>query len=56
MKNKEYDHTDHMVIMSELLFLYKLKNETQDKINVAVEKYERMNELQKQKEKEDIPF
>ena len=32
---KEYDHADHMAVMSELLVLYQLKNETQDKINVA---------------------
>ena len=54
MANKVYDHTDHMVIMSELLVLYKLKNETEQKINVANEKNERMNKLLK--EKEDIPF
>ena len=35
MAKKEYDHTDHMIVMSELLVLYKLKNETQSKIDVA---------------------
>jgi len=53
---KTYDHTDHMVIMTELLTLYQLKNETQEKINVAQVKNEKMQELLKQKEKEDIPF
>ena len=51
---KEYDHTDHMVVMSELLVLYKLKNETEQKINVANKANESMNKLLK--EKEDIPF
>ena len=55
--SKEYDHTDHMVIMSELLVLYKLKNETEQKINVANEKNERMKALLKKKEDTDeIPF
>ena len=55
---KEYDHTDHMVVMSELLVLYKLKNETQSKIDVAEKTNERMKELQKKKEDNDdeIPF
>ena len=35
MSKKEYDHGDHMAIMSELLTLYKLRNETQSKIDVA---------------------
>ena len=56
MAQKEYDHSDHMAVMSELLVLYKLKNETQDKINVANEKNEELNKLLKIKEKEDIPF
>ena len=57
-KMKTYDHADHMAIMTELLVLYKLKNETQDKINVANEKNEEMKELQKKKEDNDdeIPF
>ena len=57
-KMKTYDHADHMAIMTELLVLYKLKNETQDKINVANEKNEIMNELLKKKEDDDdtIPF
>jgi len=55
---KEYDHTDHMVVMAELLVLYKLKNETEQKINVANKENERMKELQKKKEENDdeIPF
>ena len=56
MSKKEYDHADHMAVMSELLVLYQLKNETQEKINVAQVKNEKMNELLKIKEKEDIPF
>jgi hypothetical protein len=56
MSKKEYDHTDHMAIMTELLVLYQLKNETQEKINVAQVKNEKMKELLKEKEKEDIPF
>ena len=55
---KEYDHTDHMVVMSELLVLYKLKNETQSKIDVAEKENERMNALLKAKKEDDdeIPF
>ena len=57
-KMKTYDHADHMAIMTELLVLYKLKNETQDKFNVANEKNENMNKLLKKKEDNDneIPF
>jgi len=54
--SKEYDHADNMVVMSELLVLYQLKNETQDKINVANTKLDEIKELLKKKEKEDIPF
>ena len=54
--SKEYDHTDHMVVMSELLVLYQLKNETEQKINVANKENERLAELLKTKEKEEIPF
>ena len=53
---KENDHADHMAVMSELLVLYQLKNETQDKINVANAKLDEIKELLKEKEKEDIPF
>ena len=56
MSKKEYVHADHMAVMSELLVLYQLKNETQEKINVAQVKNEKMKELLKEKEKEDIPF
>ena len=57
-QKKEYDHTDHMVVMSELLVLYKLKNETQSKIDVAEKENERMNALLKAKKEDDdeIPF
>ena len=55
---KEYDHADHMAVMSELLVLYQLKNETQDKINVANAKLNEIKALQKKKEDNDdeIPF
>ena len=58
MSKKEYDHGDHMAIMSELLTLYKLRNETQSKIDVADKKHEEMKELLKKKEDNDdeIPF
>ena len=57
MSNKEYDHADHMAVMSELLVLYQLKNETQDKINVANAKLDEIKELLKKKEDTDeIPF
>ena len=58
MSKKEYDHGDHMAIMSELLTLYKLRNETQSKIEVADKKHEEMKELQKKKEEldDEIPF
>ena len=56
--SKEYDHGDHMAIMSELLTLYTLKNETEQKINVATKENERMKVLLKKKEDNDdeIPF
>ena len=55
---KKYDHVEHMAVMSELLVLYQLKNETQDKINVANAKLDEIKELQKKKEENDdeIPF
>ena len=56
MTKKEYDHTDHMVVMKELLVLWQLKNETEQKILVATKENNRLNELLKEKEKEDIPF
>jgi len=58
-KSKEYDHGDHMAIMSELLTLYKLRNETQSKIDVAERSNDEMKELQKKKKEDDddtIPF
>ena len=56
--SKEYNHTDHMVVMKELLVLYQLKNETEQKILVATKENERLNELLKKKEENDdeIPF
>jgi len=55
---KEYNHTDHMVVMKELLVLYQLKNETEQKILVATKENERLNVLLKKKEDNDdeIPF
>ena len=56
MAKKEYNHTDHMVVMKELLVLWQLKNETEQKILVATKEDNRLNELLKEKEKEEIPF
>ena len=58
MSNKEYSHGDHMSVMTELLVLYQLKNETEQKILVATKENERLNELLKKKEENDdeIPF
>ena len=55
---KEYDHADHMAVMSELLVLYQLKNETEQKILVATKELERQKVLLKKKEDNDdeIPF
>ena len=54
---KEYDHTAHIAIMSELLVLYKLKNETQSKIDVANKANEDMILLKKKEDNDDeIPF
>jgi len=55
---KEYDHSDHMAIMSELLTLYKLRNETQSKIDVAEKANDEIKVLLKKKEDNDdeIPF
>ena len=50
---KEYNHTDHMVVMKELLVLYQLKNETEQKIMVATKENDRLNELLKKKEDND---
>ena len=53
MSNK-YNHSDHIAVLSELHTLYKLINETRDKINVAEEKNNKMNELKK--DDDEIPF
>ena len=57
-KSKEYSHGDHMSVMTELLVLWKLKNETEQKILVASKKNEELNVLLKKKEENDdeIPF
>ena len=56
--SKEYSHSDHMMVMRELLVLYQLKNETEQKILVATKETERLNVLLKKKEENDdeIPF
>ena len=55
---KEYNHSDHMSVMTELLVLYQLKNETDQKILVATKKNDELNALLKKKEENDdeIPF
>ena len=55
---KEYNHSDHMSVMTELLVLYQLKNETDQKILVATKKNNELNALLKKKEENDdeIPF
>ena len=57
-KMKEYNHSDHMSVMTELLVLYQLKNETEQKIYVATKKNDELNALLKKKEDNDdeIPF
>jgi len=55
--SKEYDHSDHMMVMRELVVLYQLKTETEQKILVATKENERLNVLLKKKEDTDeIPF
>ena len=58
MSKKEYSHGDHMSVMTELLVLYQLKTETEQKILVATKENERLNVLLKKKEDNDdeIPF
>jgi len=51
-----YDHTDHMVVMTELLVLYQLKNETEQKILIATKENERLSALKKKEDKDEIPF
>ena len=55
---KEYNHSDHIAVLSELTTLYKLKNEIQNKIDVADKVNEEMKVLQKKKEEldDEIPF
>ena len=55
---KEYNHSDHMSVMTELLVLNQLKNETEQKIYVATKKNDELNALLKKKEDNDdeIPF
>ena len=54
---KEYNHSDHIAVLSELTTLYKLKNEIQNKIDVADKVNEEMKVLLKKEELDDeIPF
>ena len=55
---KEYSNSDHIAVLSELTTLYKLKNEIQNKIDVADKVNEEMKVLQKKKEEldDEIPF
>ena len=56
MSKKEYEHSDHMMVMRELLVLYQLKTETEQKILVATKENERLNGLLKKKEEDEIPY
>ena len=47
-----YNHSDHIAILSEIITLTTLVNETQCKIQVAKEKEKKM--LEQQKEKDEI--
>ena len=53
MSNK-YDHSDHIMILSELHTLYKLINETQIKINTLNKELAKIKELKK--DEDEIPF
>ena len=55
---KEYSHSDHIAVLSELTTLYKLKNEIQNKIDVADKVNEEMKVLLRKKGETDdeIPF
>ena len=50
----KYNHSDHIAILSEIITLQTIVNETQCKIQVAKEKEKRMTE--QKKADEDIPF
>ena len=55
---KEYNHSDHIAVLSELTTLYKLLNEIRSKIDIAEIKEQEMKVLQKKKEElnDEIPF
>ena len=55
---KENSDSDHIAVLSELTTLYKLKNEIQNKIDVADKVNEEMKVLLRKKEETDdeIPF
>ena len=57
-KMKEYSHSDHISVLSELTTLYKLLNEIRSKVDLAEIKEQEMRELLKKKEDNDdeIPF
>jgi len=57
MSKKEYSHSDHIAVLSELTTLYKLLNEIRSKIDIAEVKEQEMKALLKKKEDTDeIPF
>ena len=57
MSNKEYSHSDHISVLSELTTLYKLLNEIRSKIDLAEIKEQEMKDVLKKKEDTDeIPF
>ena len=58
MSKKEYSHSDHIAVLSELTTLYKLLNEIRSKIDIAEVKEQEMKALLKKKEDNDdeIPF
>jgi hypothetical protein len=54
---KEYSHSDHISVLSELTTLYKLLNEIRSKVDLAEIKEQEMREVLKKKEDTDeIPF
>ena len=53
MSNK-YNHSDHIAILSEILTLQDILNETQTKVLVAKQKLDKMDKLKE--EYDEIPF
>ena len=50
----KYDHTEHIAILTEIITLQSIVNETLDKIRVAKAKEKRMTE--QKKSEESVPF